>query len=83
MAAQENTDKNIRINSISPGWVKTPMMARALKDANLTEEQAVSLYPAKRAASTQEIAEAVMWLCSLEASYVAGADLAIAGGGLA
>jgi NAD(P)-dependent dehydrogenase (short-subunit alcohol dehydrogenase family) len=83
IAAQENTDKNIRINSISPGWVKTPMMARALKNANLTEEQAVSLYPAKRAASVQEIAEAVMWLCSPEASYVAGADLEIAGGGLA
>jgi NAD(P)-dependent dehydrogenase (short-subunit alcohol dehydrogenase family) len=81
-AALEYTDKNIRVNVVSPGWVDTPLSDRVLKIAQITSEQAVSDYPIKRMAKPEEIAQAVMWLCSPEASYVSGTDFAVDGGGL-
>jgi NAD(P)-dependent dehydrogenase (short-subunit alcohol dehydrogenase family) len=81
-AALEYTGKNIRINVVSPGWVDTPLTDRVLKVANMTREQAVSDYPSKRMAKPEEIAQAVMWLSSPEASYVSGEDFAVDGGGL-
>jgi NAD(P)-dependent dehydrogenase (short-subunit alcohol dehydrogenase family) len=81
-AALEYTDKNIRVNVVSPGWVDTPLSDRVLKVAQITSEQAVSDYPIKRMAKPEEIAQAVMWLSSPEASYVSGTDFAVDGGGL-
>lgn len=81
-AALEYTDKNIRVNVVSPGWVDTPLTDRVLKVAQITSEQAVSDYPIKRMAKPEEIAQAVMWLSSPEASYVSGTDFAVDGGGL-
>lgn len=80
-AASELSDKNIRVNSVSPGPVVTPMLERAQRDWALPGLEAFAAGAAvKRNATPEEIARAVMWLCSPEASYVAGADLLLDGG---
>jgi NAD(P)-dependent dehydrogenase (short-subunit alcohol dehydrogenase family) len=81
-AALEYGEKNIRVNVISPGWVDTPLTDRILKTARMTKEEAVKDYPLKRMAKPEEIARAVIWLCSPEAAYVSGEDFSIDGGGL-
>lgn len=80
-AASEVSDKNIRVNSISPGPIVTAMLERAQKDWGLPNLDAFAQGAAvKRNGTTEEVARAVMWLCSPEASYIAGADLLIDGG---
>lgn len=77
----EYGDKGIRVVSVSPGWVDTPMMDRALKDWGIPSRQAATAAtPLKRAATPKEIADAVMFLVGSEAAYVSGTDLQIAGG---
>ncbi|MCU0688866.1 MAG: SDR family oxidoreductase, partial [Phycisphaerales bacterium] len=80
-AASEVSDKNIRVNCISPGPIVTDMLQRAQKDWGLPNLDAFAAGAAsKRNGTTEEVARAVLWLCSPEASYVIGADLLIDGG---
>jgi NAD(P)-dependent dehydrogenase (short-subunit alcohol dehydrogenase family) len=80
-AAVEYGDKGVRVLSISPGWVDTPLMDRALKDWGIPDKKtATSTTPLKRAATPKEIANVVMFLVSNQAAYVSGADLLVAGG---
>ena len=81
MAAQEY-GKDVRINAVAPGGVRTAMWERVQRDWNVPEERLVQAYPMQRAAEPEEIAEAVMWLASNAASYVSGMKLDIDGGGL-
>jgi NAD(P)-dependent dehydrogenase (short-subunit alcohol dehydrogenase family) len=79
-AAMEYTDKNIRINSLSPGAVDTPMLRRALSSWGATVEATAEGYPIKRLTTAQEMARAVMWLASDDATSVVGMDLDVTGG---
>jgi NAD(P)-dependent dehydrogenase (short-subunit alcohol dehydrogenase family) len=79
-AAMEYTDKNIRINSLSPGAVDTPMLRRALSSWNMSLEAAAKDYPIKRLTTAEEMAKAVMWLASDDATSVVGMDLDVTGG---
>ena len=79
-AAMEYTDKNIRINSLSPGAVDTPMLRRALSSWNTTVEATAEGYPIKRLTTAEEMARAVMWLASDDATSVVGMDLDVTGG---
>lgn len=80
-AASEYSDKNIRVNSVSPGPIDTPMLRRAMRDWGLDSMDGFAQGAAvKRVATPEEVARAVMWLCSPDASYVAGADLLVDGG---
>jgi NAD(P)-dependent dehydrogenase (short-subunit alcohol dehydrogenase family) len=80
VAALEYADKNIRINSVSPGAVDTPMLRRALA-AWKTDFKTVSQdYPIKRIVNAEEIARTVMWLCSDDASCLTGMDVDATGG---
>ena len=79
-AAVEYAPKNIRINAISPEAIETPMMQRVYEQWKVTREQIASGYPIGRTAQPEEVAKAIMWLCSDEASYIIGADLQIDGG---
>lgn len=80
VAAMELTDKNIRVNSISPGAVDTPMLRRALASWGTKPEEAAAGYPVKRLATAEEMARAVMFLASDEATIVVGTDFDVTGG---
>lgn len=79
-AAIEYAPKNIRINAISPGPIETPMLERVYAQWKVTREQIASGYPIQRTGQPAEVVNAIMWLCSNEASYIIGADLQIDGG---
>lgn len=76
-AAVQYAPENIRANSIHPGVIKTPMLEE------LTEEQlagVTAVAPMNRAGRPEEVAWAVLFLASDEASFVTGAELAVDGG---
>ena len=66
--------QGIRINTVSPGMTQTDMVAETLPTFDMKQ------IPLGRAGVPDEIAHCVAWLCSDEASYVAGANVRIAGG---
>jgi len=82
-AAIENADYNIRINSISPLAVDTPMLRQSFQDQGLTYEQATPTMVTKRIMTSEEMARAVMFLSSDDATSVTGMDLDVTGGHLA
>jgi len=76
-AALEFAQQGIRINAISPGLIDTDILS------NVSEEvlqQMIDTIPLKRAGKAEEIASAVVWLCSDGASYITGQNLTIDGG---
>jgi NAD(P)-dependent dehydrogenase (short-subunit alcohol dehydrogenase family) len=81
-AALEYATQGIRVNAVSPGGIETPMFDRftaALgSDAH---DQMTAMHPIGRTGRPEEIAEAVLWLCSDKASFVTGHTL-VADGGL-
>lgn len=79
-AALEYTPKNIRINSISPGGVDTPMLERALKGFGVSAEKIAETTPIRRINTSEEMARIVMFLSSDDASALAGMDMDVTGG---
>ncbi len=80
-AALEYAAKGIRINSVGPGFVKTPMVEKTMTPEALKE--LIALHPIGRLGEASEVAELVLWLCSDKASFVNGAYYAVDGGYLA
>lgn len=80
VAALEYADKNIRINSVSPGAVDTPMLRRALAAWKTNFETVAKDYPLQRIVQPEEIARTVIWLSSDDASCVVGMDVDATGG---
>lgn len=76
-AAAEYAAEGIRINSVSPGAIETELWANA--PAGMLEQVAAGI-PMQRVGQPQDIAEAVIWLCSDAAAFVTGQNLAIDGG---
>lgn len=74
--------RGIRVNSIHPGAIDTPMIERLRKDPLLGEALA-TMHPMGRIGTPEEIADAVVWLCSDGASFVTGHTLVVDGGNLA
>lgn len=78
-AALEYASTRLRINSISPGFTNTPMI-----NADEKNEEKLQLlakkHPIGRIAEPDEIADAVLWLCSTSASFAVGMNLLIDGG---
>ncbi|WP_080873542.1 SDR family NAD(P)-dependent oxidoreductase [Oceanobacillus timonensis] len=73
VAALENGDKNIRVNTVAPGAIDTPMLRGALEETGQTEEEfAPQLSLLGRFGQAREIAEASLWLASDQASYITG-----------
>ncbi len=82
-AALEYSSHGIRVNAVCPGWVQTPMvMDEGPRPASDPEVYAAiaSMAPMKRLGAPIEIAEAVAWLCSDEASFVTGHPMVVDGG---
>jgi NAD(P)-dependent dehydrogenase (short-subunit alcohol dehydrogenase family) len=79
-AAVEYAKNDIRINSLCPGAVKTPMLARMLEREPGRDKKLKAAHPMGRIADASEVANAALWLCSSQASFVTGHQLAIDGG---
>jgi NAD(P)-dependent dehydrogenase (short-subunit alcohol dehydrogenase family) len=79
-AALENATLGIRVNAICPGVIKTPMIDRAIGNKKETEEQFMNMEPIGRFGEPEEIANATVWLCSDEASFVTGLVMPVDGG---
>ena len=82
-AANANAKRNIRINSISPLAVDTPMLRRSFEYQGLTYEQMAPNFVTPRIMTVEEMARAVMFLASDDATSINGMDLDVTGGQLA
>ena len=79
-AALDYAAQNIRVNVVAPGYIATPMMDRFTGGTAEGWGKVVSEEPIGRAGKPEEIAGAVMWLCSDAASFVVGHALVVDGG---
>ena len=81
-AAIEYAAQGIRVNSVGPAFIKTPMIA-ALEENAEALNMLVGLHPIGRLGLPEEVAELVIWLSSHRASFVTGAYYSVDGGYLA
>jgi NAD(P)-dependent dehydrogenase (short-subunit alcohol dehydrogenase family) len=86
--AVDHAPDGIRVNSVSPGSVDTPMLRAAARDVSAEDPDAViaqwgSLHPLGRVGAPAEIADVILFLASPLSSFVTGADLRADGGVLA
>jgi NAD(P)-dependent dehydrogenase (short-subunit alcohol dehydrogenase family) len=80
-AAIEYATRKVRINAVCPAFIETPMLTRAgLLADPAARRQLAELHPMKRLGAPDEIARAVLWLCSDAASFVTGHPLLADGG---
>jgi len=79
-AALEYAQQNIRVNAVCPGIIKTKMIDRFTGGTEEGMEQMKSMEPIGRMGEPEEVADAVMFLCSKKASFVTGHPLVVDGG---
>lgn len=80
-AAIEYASQGIRINAVCPGFIETPMLEEAgITTEEETKQYIISLHPAGRLGKPREVADAIVWLASDEASFVTGHPLLVDGG---
>lgn len=78
-AAIDYAAQGIRINAVCPGVIRTPMAEELLRRNPALEHELVRDIPAGRMGYPEEIANAVLWLCSPQASFVDGHALLVDG----
>ena len=78
--ALEYAGQGIRVNAVCPAIIRTPMTERLLGGDPERERQIAALQPIGRIGTPEEVAAAVVWLCSDAASYITGHALPIDGG---
>src|SRR5215211_2236713 len=79
-AGVEYAPRGVRINAVCPGTIETPMVADMIASGELSVDDAVAGQPIGRLGRGDEIASAVLWLCSPGASLVVGVSLPVDGG---
>ena len=79
-AAMDYAAKGIRINAVCPGVILTPMAEELIRRNPQLEKELVRDIPAGRLGKPEEIADAVLWLCSPASSFVHGHALLVDGG---
>lgn len=79
-AALEYARKNIRINAVCPAVINTPMVQRGFTNFPKFVETTKRINPMRRLGEPAEVAAAVLWLCSDDASFVNGTALTVDGG---
>jgi NAD(P)-dependent dehydrogenase (short-subunit alcohol dehydrogenase family) len=81
--ALEYASRGVRVNAVCAGVTATPAMRRAQEVVPEIVQALVAEHPIGRMATEEEIASAVLWLCSAGAGFVTGTPLAVDGGFLA
>ncbi|GJD97957.1 SDR family NAD(P)-dependent oxidoreductase [Methylobacterium iners] len=76
-AALDYATQNIRVNAVLPGNIETPMMDR-FTGGDI--QKAIDLEPVGRLGKPEEIAEAVLWMCSDLGGFVTGSSIVVDGG---
>jgi NAD(P)-dependent dehydrogenase (short-subunit alcohol dehydrogenase family) len=79
-AALEYAGRNIRVNAVCPGSTMTAMMQKTFERDPRLEEAYKKSHPLGRLGTPEDIGEAVMWMCSDQASFVTGLALPVDGG---
>ena len=79
-AALEYAVSGIRVNAVCPGAIDTPFRQRLVGNNCKEEFNSCTRYPIGRIGKVEEVAGAVVWLCSNEASYITGSVIVIDGG---
>ncbi|MFC1919408.1 SDR family oxidoreductase [Chloroflexota bacterium] len=79
-AALEYAGRGIRVNSVCPSGTITPLVLRLWERDPAMKQRAGMMVPLGRMATAEEVAEAVVWLCSDAASFITGHSLALDGG---
>jgi NAD(P)-dependent dehydrogenase (short-subunit alcohol dehydrogenase family) len=78
--AWELGERGVRTNVVHPGWIETELNREYLWSEPDLRERVVRQIPLRRTGQPQDVARAVVWLCTSEAAYVNGAALAVDGG---
>lgn len=76
-AAIEYAQDGIRVNCVNPGYIKTPMTKETMDERY---DEIIAKVPVRRLGVPEEIAEAVVWMCSDKASFMTGASHVVDGG---
>ena len=79
-AAAEYGHYGIRVNSVCPAVIRTPMFDRVVEAKIADAEAIIRMHPIGRIGEVSEVAAAVLWLCSDAASFVTGHQLTVDGG---
>jgi NAD(P)-dependent dehydrogenase (short-subunit alcohol dehydrogenase family) len=82
-AALEYAKQGIRVNTVCPGVIKTAMVDRITGEDKTVEKKYEDMEPVGRMGQPEEVAEAIIWLCSDAASFVTGDAMAVDGGWIA
>lgn len=80
VAAIEYSAQKIRVNAVNPAVIDTEMVDRLAEGLNMKKEDLVQFHPIGRLGNAEEVAEAVVWLCSKKSSFVTGHSLLVDGG---
>lgn len=79
-AALDYAKAGIRVNAICPAYTRTPMLTRMLEKNPEFEEKLITRVPLRRLGTAEEIAQAVIYLCSDAAAFITGHSLVMDGG---
>lgn len=79
-AAAELAMQGIRVNSVHPGVIETPMAEAGVEQLGVDPERLKKAYPLRRFGQAREVANAMLFLLSHEASFITGAELTVDGG---
>jgi NAD(P)-dependent dehydrogenase (short-subunit alcohol dehydrogenase family) len=79
-AALEFSAQNIRVNAVNPAVIDTEMLDRLADGMNVKKDDLTPFHPIGRLGRVEEVAEAVLWLCSDKASFVTGHSMMVDGG---
>jgi NAD(P)-dependent dehydrogenase (short-subunit alcohol dehydrogenase family) len=80
VGAIEYSAKGIRINAVNPAVIDTEMVDRLAEGLSMKKDDLVQFHPIGRLGRVEEVAEAVVWLCSGKSSFVTGHSLIVDGG---
>ena len=80
VCALEYAQKGIRINTVAPGFISSAMSDDVIQNLGMTLDEVKNLHAIKRIGKPIEVVNAVLWLCSGQASFVIGENILIDGG---